>query len=176
MINRAKRYGIFKELKRVADYLGLEAVEMPNPGTKFFPKELIEALGVGRKAPVKVGDRVPAWHNAIERAKVKAIYKDILGNEQWLTDFTHEIHIRETLKQKRISSDLGRVSEIKKFLNKPDKIYQDVKENALLYVRIVNGQWFALVVGKDSRKIFTIMRIKPTLNSERYRFLWERKK
>ena len=90
MINRAKRYGIFKELKRVADYLGLEAVEMPNPGTKFFPKELIEALGVGRKAPVKVGDRIAKWEGASEETTIEAIYRDLLGNEAWWPDFTKE--------------------------------------------------------------------------------------
>ena len=41
------------------------------------------------------------------------------------------------------------------------------------FVRKVKGRWLALVVGEDSRKIFTIMQIKDNLSKEKYDLLFQ---
>ena len=65
---------------------------MINPGTKFYPIELVRALGTNRKAPVKVGDQVPKWEKegnvAKSKTKVVGLYKDLLENETWITQYT----------------------------------------------------------------------------------------
>jgi len=172
MIERARRYGILGEIRELARWLGLKMIEMENPGTKFYPIELVKTLGANRKAPVKVGDQVPKWEGSEETTKVKAILKDFLNNETWITEFTYERHIFKTLTKKKIPLRID-LSEIQNFLKNPEKVYRDKVNGAFLFARKIGGKWLALVVGEDSRKIFTIMPIKATLSKEKYELLFE---
>ena len=105
---------------------------MTNPGTRFYPIELVQTLGANRKAPVKVGDQVPKWEGAKETTSVKAILKDLLNNETWITQFTYDKHIPKTLSKRKIAFQVG-LSEIQKFLKKPEKIYRDKINGAFLF-------------------------------------------
>ncbi len=175
MMERARKYGILTEIRELAKWLGLAEVDLENPGKKYYPLELVQTLGVNRKAPVKEGDTVPKWKESEETTTVKAVLKDLLNNEAWITEFTYERHIPKTLQKKRISLQIT-LSDIKEFLKNPDQIYWDTVDGAFLFVREKKGKRMALVVGEHSRKIFTIMPIRTKLSSKRYKLLFEEKK
>ena len=58
---------------------------------------LKRVLGKNRKASVKMGDVVPAGISGWGRTKVIKIYKDLLGNEIWATEFTLKKHLEDEL-------------------------------------------------------------------------------
>ncbi len=147
-------------------------MDLENPGKKYYPLKLVQILGVNRKAPVKEGNTVLKWKESEETTTVKAILKDLLNNEAWITEFTYERHIPKTLQRKRISLQIT-LSDIRK---NPEQIYRDTIDGAFLFVREIEGKRMALVVGEHSRKIFTIMPIGTKLSSKRYKLLFEEKK
>ncbi len=118
-----------------------------------LPDKLIELLGTGRKAPVKVGDLVPKWDGAEEYTPVEAIYRDFLGNECWISAFGLE-HVKESMTQKEYAKHITLEAEetIGRILQDSDYIYHDTNKNAVIYVKKLEGLFYNLVVGIDTLK------------------------
>ncbi len=158
MQERAERYGIIEEIKKLAKRLGLIEVEMKNPGTKIYPIELVRTLGTNRKAPVKVGDIVPKWEGAKETTSVKAIYKDFLNNEIWVTEFTLERHISRHVPKEWANLLKERIPKI--FKN-PDWVLYDQFNDMIYYVKEYqkaippNRRLYFCVVSRNQLRLYT---------------------
>jgi hypothetical protein len=173
MWERAKKYGILGELERLARELGLTEVVMENPGNKFYPIELVKTLGANRKAPVRVGDKVPKWENSEETTPVKAIYKDLLNNEIWATEFTLETHI-----SRHIPKDWARLvkQRIPKIFKDPDWVLYDQYNNMIYYVKEYqkalppNRKLYFCVVSNNQLRLYTAKNKEQFFQKVRTRF------
>ena len=140
---------------------------------------LRRVLGENRKAPVKVGDIVPAGFRGWGETKVIKIYKDLLGNEIWATRFTLEVHLEEELVL--ISPATARRILPSIFQN-PDIVIYDRKSGGSIHygkAKPVGEKTLFLfaVVGHQSLRFFTIIdrdKIYPKIG-DRYWILWEKK-
>ena len=135
-----------------------------------------KVLGTGRKAPVRVGDLVPKWDGASEYTPVEAIYRDLLGNECWITRYTWEEHIPKELEKKGYRQLLDVSQEkIQEILEQPEIIIYDWDKDAFLYGSRFEGLLLFVVVGKDSRKIFTLIPRKNMFkNTRRFEVIYEK--
>jgi len=157
----------FEEVKRILDAYG-ESWET-----------LKQVLGENRKAPVKVGDIVPAGISGWGETKVVKIYKDLLGNEVWATEFTLKVHLNEELVL--ISPATARRILPSIFQN-PDIVIYDRKGGGSVHygkVKSVGERLLFLfaVVGHQSLRFFTIIdrdKIYSKIRN-RYWILWEKK-
>ena len=167
MVERARRYGIVQEINALANWLGLGRVILPEGGTPPFK---------GKTYGVKVGDAVPKHPGAEETTRVVAKYKDLWGNEAWITGYTANVHLVETLKSSGLSSEEASelIGSIEEFLKDPDMVFVDTKEKALMYVKQHEGDFYCLVVGMDTGKVFTIFKIKRIFKEKRYKMIYRK--
>ncbi len=142
-----------------------------------LPDKLIELLGTGRKAHVKVGDLVPKWDGAEEYTPVEAIYRDFLGNECWITQYTREEHIlNDPSKQKHKEEYVKALKMLPDILQNPDAVIHELKFRSIYYGRKVGDKlWYFVVVGLDTQKIFTIiLRRNIPKRKDRFEVLYEK--
>ena len=141
-----------------------------------LPDKLIELLGANRKAPVNISDLVPKWDGAEEYTSVEAIYRDLLGNECWITRYTWEEHIPKELEKKGYKQFLNVSREkLREILEQPEIIVYDWDKDAFLYGSRFEGLLLFVVVGKDSRKIFTLIPRKNIFkNTRRFEVIYEK--
>jgi hypothetical protein len=139
---------------------------------------LKRVLGENRKAPVKVGDIVPAGISGWGKAKVVKIYKDLLGNEIWVTDFNLE-HIE--VKKKRLLSPATIKLILPHLFANPDiVIYDRGKGGAIHYGRIKrvkDKEFFVFaVVGHQSLRFLTVIDKNQLYDKieDRYWILWRK--
>ncbi len=157
----------FEEVKKILDTYG-ESWET-----------LRRVLGENRKAPVKIGDVVPAGISGWGRTKVVKIYKDLLGNEIWATEFTLKKHLEDELVL--ISPTTARQILPSIFQN-PDIVLYDRDSGGSIHygkVKTIGGKVLFLfaVVGHQSLRFFTIVDRKTMYSKirDRYWILWEKK-
>jgi len=161
MVERARRYGIVREIKALARWLGIVHVVMP---------EAVEAEApvVIGGASVKEGDVVPKWEGATETTVVEKTYADLWGNYVWITGFTLE-HVKERGINESFVGEM--VPEV---LQDPDLVLLDREENAYIYARVGDDAFWCLVVGKDSGKVFTLFSRNRIFRSKRYLLVYRK--
>ena len=104
-----------------------------------------------------MGDTVSKHPGTVETTKVVAKHKDLWDNEAWITEFHLEDHIKRNLVRKVGAKTASKVlHNIESFLKDPLAVWLDKQEGALIYVKLIDGVMYCLVVGKDTGKIFTI--------------------
>ena len=156
---------------------------MENPGNKFYPIELVKTLGANRKAPVRVGDKVPKWEKGDRPSKtttkVVAIYNDLLNNEVWLTQFRvkHALKAKETeiRKRKLLKFYEFAIKHTKEILKNPHIVLYD-KLGAYLYGIEKDQKWLFVVVDEKTLQILTyIVRNSLPSNLKRFKILYRKK-
>jgi len=123
-----------------------------------------------------VGDTVPKHPGTEETTKVVAKHKDLWDNEAWITGYTANVHIVETLKSNGLSSEEAGelIGSIEDFLKNPDMVFLDTRKGALMYVKEREGNFYCLVVGADTGKIFTLFKIDRIFKEKRYRMIYRK--
>ncbi len=156
----------FEEVKRILDTYG-EGRET-----------LRRVLGENRRAPVKIGDIVPAGISGWGKTKVVKIYKDLLRNEIWITEFNLD-HIG--VKKKRLLSPATLKLILPYLFKNPDIIIYDMlKDGAIHYGKIKQVKdkelYVFAVVGHQSLRFLTIVDKKQLYDKikDRYWILWRK--
>ena len=156
MIERAQKYGILGEIERLARELGLVKIVMDET-SKFIPEKLIKVVGQNLPPQKEPGETLDLG-SGLPEAKVIEIYRDLLGNHYYLADLTWQ-HI-ETSKLGREIAWLK--TKLPSIFGDPDYIFWDVFEEAIIYVKklkgIVGERLYCVVVGREDRRIFTVLR------------------
>ncbi|WP_457569254.1 hypothetical protein [Desulfurobacterium sp.] len=140
---------------------------------------LRRVLGENRKAPVKIGDIVPAGISGWGKTRVVKIYKDLLGNEIWATEFTLKEHLEDELVL--ISPATARRILPSIFQN-PDIVLYDKNSGGSVHygkIKAIGEKTLFLfaIVGHQSLRFFTIVDRKTMYSKikDRYWILWEKK-
>ena len=123
-----------------------------------------------------MGDAVPKHPGTVETTKVVAKHKDLWDNEAWITGYTANVHLVETLKTSGLSPEkVGKlIGSIEDFLKEQNMVFVDTREKALMYVKQYGDDFYCLVVGIDTGKIFTIFKIKRIFKEKRYKMIYRR--
>jgi len=156
----------FEEVKRILDAYG-ESWET-----------LKRVLGENRKAPVKVGDIVPAGISGWGETKVVKIYKDFLRNEIWVSEFNLK-HI-EVAKRRLLSPATVKIILPNLFKDPDIVIYDKEKEGAIHYGKVKelkNSELHVFaVVGLQSLRFLTVIDKRQLYDKirDRYWILWRK--
>lgn len=119
----------------------------------------------GESVHAKPGVQVEAY--AGYPSKIKKVYKDLLGNENYVTEFHLDEHIKKHYYR----------SLIEKLLKNPDIILLDTEKRAILYYGYdkKSGLYFFVTSGQDSNQIYTMTERKGMLeNMDRYRIIYRK--
>ena len=153
----------FEEVKRILNTYG-ESWET-----------LRRVLGENRKAPVKVGDMVPAGISGWGETKVVKVYKDLLKNEIWVSEFNLK-HI-EVAKRRLLSPATVKIILPNLFKNPDIVIYDKEKEGAVHYGKVKSSELYVfVVVGLQSLRFLTVIDKKQLYDKikDRYWILWRK--
>ena len=140
---------------------------------------LKRVLGENRKAPVRLGDVIPSGREGWGKTKVVRIYKDLLGNEIWVTEFTLRRHLEEEV---ILISPATARRILPNIFKNPDVVLYDKQSGGSIHYgkmkRIGDKTLFLFaVVGHQSLRFFTIIDRRTIYSKirDRYWILWEKK-
>ncbi len=158
-------------------WLGFEKVELEDPGVKFYPEELTQRLGRGRKLFIKEGDLVLEQIGRAPSLSIKSRilkkYTDLLGNEIYLTSFRRSHILGDLVKRKLRNLYVKELRKLGSILKDPDVILFDRLEGAWIYGKRRKEWWCFVVVGDKDRKVFTmIIRSSIFKRKDRYEVLY----
>lgn len=156
MIERTGTHGILTEIRTLAGWLGLTEVTLENPGTKFYPIELVKTLGANRKAPVRVGDKIKLPFKGL-LTRVIQIFKDLLNNEIWLTEFYRTHVLTDSNKQDQIDLYRSALEIWPQIVKDPQIIIYEKKKGSFHYGIQRKGKWWFVVVSEKDFRFFTII-------------------
>ncbi len=146
---------------------------MINPGTKFYPIELVRALGTNRKAPVKVGDEIELPFKRLI-TKVLKIAPDLLKNEIWLTEFYRSHVLTDPHKQDQIELYRSALEIWPQIIKNPQIIIYEKFKGSFHYGILRKGKWWFVVASKKDFRFFTvIIRSDIPKRKDRFEIIYE---
>ncbi|QWR77916.1 hypothetical protein [Candidatus Magnetomonas plexicatena] len=133
-------------------------------------------IGANISFGLKEGDVFMHPLNYEIKTEITTVFKDILNNDSVFTKYA-DSHIREQIMHRakdRIFREYG-LNNLQNILAAPDVVLNDKNQQAIMYCKRFESRYVAVVVGKNSRYIYTIQPIPLNFSLDRYIIIYEGK-